>query len=40
VCESEPDHRDYVYPPAQRDVLKTMLLCVLRAKAPRLVLDL
>jgi ferredoxin-NADP reductase len=40
VCEGEPDHRDYVYPPAQRDALKTMLVCVSRAKSPRLVLDL
>ena len=40
VCEGEPDHRDYVYPPSQRDSLKTMLVCVSRAKSPRLVLDL
>lgn len=40
VCEGEPEHRDYVYPPAQRDSLRTMLVCVSRAKSPRLVLDL
>lgn len=40
VCEGEPDHRDYVYPPSQRDSLETMLVCVSRAKSPRLVLDL
>jgi ferredoxin len=40
VCEGEPDHRDYVYPPSQRDALTTMLPCVSRSKSPRLVLDL
>ena len=40
VCEGEPDHRDYVYPPAQRESLRTMLVCVSRAKSARLVLDL
>lgn len=40
VCEGEPDHRDYVYPPAQRPALRTMLVCVSRAKSPRLALDL
>lgn len=40
VCEGEPDHRDYVYPPGQRESLRTMLVCVSRAKSPRLVLDL
>ena len=40
VCEGQPDHRDYVYPPAQRDSLRSMLVCVSRAKSPRLVLDL
>ncbi len=40
VCEGEPEHLDYVYPPSQRPTLKTMLVCVSRAKTPRLVLDL
>ena len=40
VCEGEPEHRDYVYPPSQRETLRTMLVCVSRAKSPRLVLDL
>ncbi|MEJ7928355.1 PDR/VanB family oxidoreductase [Ramlibacter sp. AN1015] len=40
VCEGEPDHRDYVYSPAQREGLRTMLICVSRAKSPRLTLDL
>lgn len=40
VCEGQPDHRDYVYPPSQRESLRTMLVCVSRAKSPKLVLDL
>ena len=40
VCEGAPDHRDYVYPPSQRASLRTMLVCVSRAKSARLVLDL
>jgi ferredoxin-NADP reductase len=40
VCGGEPDHRDYVYPPAQRAQLRGMLVCVSRAKSERLVLDL
>ncbi|HET8744883.1 MAG TPA: PDR/VanB family oxidoreductase [Ramlibacter sp.] len=40
VCEGQPEHRDYVYPPSQRESLRTMLVCVSRAKSPRLVLDL
>ena len=40
VCDGQPDHRDYVYPPAQRATLRTMLVCVSRAKSQRLVLDL
>lgn len=39
VCEGEPEHHDYVYPPAQRPQLRTMLVCVSRARSPRLVLD-
>lgn len=40
VCAGEPEHLDYVYPPAQRASLRTMLVCVSRAKSPRLALDL
>jgi vanillate O-demethylase ferredoxin subunit len=40
VCEGRPDHRDYVYPPSQRESLRTMLVCVSRAQTPRLALDL
>jgi vanillate O-demethylase ferredoxin subunit len=40
VCEGEPEHLDYVYPPAQRPQLRTMLVCVSRARSPRLSLDL
>jgi vanillate O-demethylase ferredoxin subunit len=40
VCEGVPDHRDYVYPPSQRDSLRTMLVCVSRARSDRLLLDL
>lgn len=40
VCDGEPEHRDYVHPPSERARLKTMLVCVSRAKSPRLVLGL
>ena len=40
VCDGEPDHRDYVYPEAQRSALRSMLVCVSRARSERLVLDL
>jgi len=40
VCEGEPEHLDYVYPPSQRDSLRTLLVCVSRARSERLVLDL
>ncbi|MBS0340144.1 MAG: oxidoreductase [Proteobacteria bacterium] len=40
VCDGEPEHLDYVYPPAQRPQLRTMLVCVSRARSPRLTLDL
>jgi vanillate O-demethylase ferredoxin subunit len=40
VCEGEPEHLDYVFPPSQREGLRSMLICVSRAKSPRLVLDL
>lgn len=40
VCEGEPDHRDYVYPESQRPALRSMLICVSRARSERLALDL
>jgi vanillate O-demethylase ferredoxin subunit len=40
VCEGEPDHRDYVYSAAQREGLRSMLICVSRALSPRLALDI
>lgn len=40
VCGGEPEHLDYVYPPAARPQLRTMLVCVSRARSQRLVLDL
>lgn len=40
VCEGEPEHRDYVYPEAQRPQLRSMLVCVSRSRSERLVLDL
>lgn len=40
VCGGEPEHLDYVYPPTERSRLRTMLVCVSRARSPRLALDL
>lgn len=40
VCGGEPDHRDYVYPESQRAALRSMLVCVSRARSERLLLDL
>lgn len=40
VCEGEIDHRDYVLSEDERQGGHTMMLCVSRAKSPRLVLDL
>jgi ferredoxin-NADP reductase len=40
VCEGEPEHRDYVYSGAQRHGLRSMMICVSRARSERLVLDL
>ncbi|MET3373597.1 vanillate O-demethylase ferredoxin subunit [Variovorax boronicumulans] len=40
VCGGEPDHRDYIYPESQRTALRSMLVCVSRARSERLVLDL
>jgi ferredoxin len=40
VCDGEPDHRDYIYPQSQRPALRSMLVCVSRARSERLTLDL
>jgi len=40
VCAGEPDHHDYVIAPAERASRNTMMVCVSRAKTPRLTLDL
>ncbi|MFK0112689.1 PDR/VanB family oxidoreductase [Streptomyces sp. NPDC091217] len=40
VLEGEPDHRDSVLSPADRAAGETMMICVSRARGPRLVLDL
>jgi vanillate O-demethylase ferredoxin subunit len=40
VCAGEPDHRDYVLGPAEREAGTSMTICVSRAKSERLVLDL
>jgi ferredoxin-NADP reductase len=40
VLSGVPDHRDTVLTPAERDAGDIMMLCVSRAKTPRLVLDL
>ncbi|WP_042387045.1 PDR/VanB family oxidoreductase [Streptacidiphilus melanogenes] len=40
VLGGEPDHRDSVLSPADRESGRTMLICVSRARTPRLVLDL
>ncbi len=40
VCGGEPDHRDYIYPESQRAALRSMLVCVSRARSERLALDL
>lgn len=40
VLGGEPEHLDYVYPPASRPQLRAMLVCVSRARSQRLVLDL
>jgi ferredoxin-NADP reductase len=40
VCAGEPEHRDYVYPESQRAALRSMLICVSRARSERLTLDL
>ena len=40
VLAGLPDHRDCVLGPAERDAGDLMMICVSRARAPRLVLDL
>ncbi len=40
VLEGEPDHRDGVLTVEERAVGETMMICVSRARTPRLVLDL
>jgi ferredoxin len=40
VIEGEPDHRDSILTEAERAAGKTMMVCVSRARSPRLVLDL
>jgi ferredoxin len=40
VLEGVPDHRDTVLTAAERDVGDVMMICVSRARTPRLVLDL
>jgi ferredoxin len=39
VLSGTPDHRDSVLEPAERDEGATMMICVSRAKTPKLVLD-
>lgn len=40
VLSGTPDHRDSVLTPAEREAGDIMMICVSRAKTPRLVLDL
>lgn len=40
VCEGEVEHRDFVLSQEEREAGCSMLICVSRAKSPRLVLDL
>ncbi len=40
VLEGEPDHRDGVLTREERAFGETMMICVSRARTPRLVLDL
>ncbi|MBQ0828103.1 oxidoreductase [Streptomyces sp. RG38] len=40
VLEGEPDHRDSVLGPGERESGETLMICVSRARGPRLVLDL
>jgi len=40
VLDGVPDHRDIVLTPAEREVGDIMMICVSRARTPRLVLDI
>ncbi|WP_432825499.1 PDR/VanB family oxidoreductase [Dactylosporangium sp. CA-092794] len=40
VIDGQPDHRDSILTEAERAAGKTMMICVSRAKTPRLILDL
>jgi ferredoxin len=40
VLDGEPDHRDALLTAEERAIGDTMLICVSRARTPRLVLDL
>jgi ferredoxin len=40
ILEGEPDHRDVLLTADERAFGDTMLICVSRARTPRLVLDL
>jgi ferredoxin-NADP reductase len=40
VLAGVPDHRDRILDPAERDACDLMMICVSRARTPRLVLDL
>ena len=40
ILDGEPDHRDGLLTPEERASGDTMLICVSRARTPRLVLDL
>jgi ferredoxin len=40
VLDGEPDHRDALLTSEERAISDTMLICVSRARTPRLVLDL
>ena len=40
VLEGEPDHRDGILTGEERAFGETMMICVSRARTPRLVLDL
>ncbi|MGW0945474.1 PDR/VanB family oxidoreductase [Streptomyces sp. NPDC002623] len=40
VLEGEPEHRDSVLSPAEREAGETMMICVSRCRGKRLVLDL
>jgi len=39
VLDGQPDHRDFVLTDAERVAGKSMMVCVSRARSPRLILD-